>query len=85
MDERDMRADDQLLACTDRRLRKRDQAAATPYAIAGQDAAAEVEALRRESEVLRGIGQDILDEPVPQRLRDILRQSAPGDPDRPPR
>jgi hypothetical protein len=85
MDEPDTRADAQFPACIDRGMRKRDRAAASPYMMAGQDAAAEVEALRRESEVLMDISQDILEEPVPQRLRDILRQPLPGSAGRPSR
>jgi anti-sigma factor RsiW len=36
----------------------------------------EVEAMRRQQEALRQIGQEILDEPVPPRLRVILRRAS---------
>ena len=38
----------------------------------------EVEAMRRQQEALREIGQEILDEPVPPRLRIILQRGAPA-------
>lgn len=38
----------------------------------------EVEAMRRQHEALREIGQEILDEPVPPRLRIILQRGAPA-------
>ncbi len=36
----------------------------------------EVEAMRRQHEALREVGQEILDEPVPPRLRNILQRGA---------
>jgi hypothetical protein len=36
----------------------------------------------RESEILKDIGREILDEPVPERLRDLLRRSLSRNPDR---
>jgi hypothetical protein len=81
MAERD-RAADRLLAQIDRRWRRRGQGAAAPYTLAGPDSAAEIEAMLRESAVLKDIGREILDEPVPQRLRDLLRRALSRDPDR---
>lgn len=39
-------------------------------------AAAAVAALREQNAMLRGLGQEVLDEPVPERLRQVLRQPA---------
>lgn len=58
----------------DGRLNERDQAAVAAYLLAHPDAAAHVEMLRRQNEALRGIGQEILDEPVPARLLDVLNR-----------
>ena len=38
----------------------------------------QVEAMRRQQEALREIGQEILDEPVPPRLRIILQKLSPA-------
>ena len=81
MVERDRRAAASFLAQINRRWRRRGQAAAAPYTLAGPDADAEIEAVLREGEILKDIGREILDEPVPQRLRDVLRPLS-GDPDR---
>lgn len=44
----------------------------------GQPAlAAAVEQLRHDTDMLQAIGQEVLDEPVPERLRAVLRRSAP--------
>lgn len=60
----------------DGRLNERDQAAVAAYLLVHPDVAAEVEMLRRQNEALRGIGQEILDEPVPPWLRDVLSRHA---------
>jgi anti-sigma factor RsiW len=78
MAERDVLATDRLHAYIDGRLSDRDRAAVAAYLVAHPGIAAEVEALRRQSEILRGIGQSILDEPVPQRLRAMLPTAPPG-------
>jgi anti-sigma factor RsiW len=69
-------ADHKIQDYIDGRLDDRDQAAVAAYLLAHPDAAGHVEMLRRQNEALRGIGQEILDEPVPARLRDVLRQQA---------
>jgi anti-sigma factor RsiW len=73
----DVFATDRLHAYIDGRLSDRDRAALAAYLVAHPGIAAEVEALRRQSEILRGIGQSILDEPVPRRLREMLPTEPP--------
>jgi anti-sigma factor RsiW len=67
-------ADYRIQDYIDGRLDERDQALVATYLLAHPDVASKVETLRRQNEALRGIGQEILDEPVPARLRDVLRQ-----------
>jgi anti-sigma factor RsiW len=67
-------ADYRIQDYIDGRLDERDQALVATYLLAHPDVASKVETLRRQNEALKGIGQEILDEPVPARLRDVLRQ-----------
>jgi anti-sigma factor RsiW len=77
MVQHDVLAADRLQDYIDGHLSERDQAAVAAYLLARPGIAAEVEALRRQSEILRGIAQAMLDEPVPERLREMLRKRAP--------
>jgi anti-sigma factor RsiW len=70
--------DDQIQGYIDDRLKERDRAAVAAYLLANPAAAAEVETLRRQSEALKGVGQEVLDEPVPERLRNVLDQQNQG-------
>jgi anti-sigma factor RsiW len=74
MAEGDVLASEGIQRYIDGRLGERDRAVVAAYLRTHPAAAAEVEALRRQSEVLRQIGQDILSEPVPERLREVLRR-----------
>ena len=74
MVEHDILADHRIQDYIDGRLNDRDRATFAAYLLAHPEVAAEVEAVRRQNEVLRGIGQEILDEPVPARLREALYQ-----------
>jgi anti-sigma factor RsiW len=72
MAEHDVHTDHRIQDYVDGRLNERDRAAFAAYLLAHPEIAAEVDALRRQNEVMRGLGQEILDEPVPARLRDAL-------------
>jgi anti-sigma factor RsiW len=76
MADHEMLADDKIQDYIDGRLDDRDQAAVAAYLLAHPEAASHVEMLRRQNEALRGIGHEILDEPVPARLRNVLHQQA---------
>jgi anti-sigma factor RsiW len=43
-------------------------------------AASEIERLRRLDDALKGLGEEILEEPVPERLRDVVRRIEGGTP-----
>jgi anti-sigma factor RsiW len=77
-------ADHKIQDYIDGRLDERNQAVVAAYLLAHPDAASKVEMLRRQNEALRGIGQEILDEPVPARLRDVLHRQTlqPANPGR---
>jgi anti-sigma factor RsiW len=72
--DRDGLTDDQIQGYIDDRLNERDRAAVAAYLLGHPELAAEIETLRRQNEVLKGMGHEILDEPVPERLRSILRE-----------
>jgi anti-sigma factor RsiW len=74
MADHEILADHRVQDYIDGRLDERDQAVVAAYLLGHPDAASKVETLRRQNEALRGIGHEILDEPVPARLRDVLRQ-----------
>lgn len=73
MANRSVFTDRQLQDYVDGRLSERDRAAVAAFLLAHPHVAAEVEAVRRQSEALRALGHEILDEPVPERLRELLR------------
>jgi anti-sigma factor RsiW len=73
MVERNAFTDEQIQDYIDGRLRERDRAAMAAYLLAHPRVAADVDAVRRQSEALRALGQGVLDEPVPEHLRRILR------------
>jgi anti-sigma factor RsiW len=74
MVERNAFTDQQIQDYIDARLNERDRGAVTAYLLAHPRVAADVEAVRRQSEALRALGHAILDEPVPKHLRRILRE-----------
>lgn len=76
MADHEMLADDKIQDYIDGRLDDRGKAVVAAYLLAHPDVASHVEMLRRQNEALRGIGHEILDEPVPARLRNVLHQQA---------
>ena len=74
MVERNAFTDQQIQDYTDGRLNERDRGAVAAYLLAHPRVAADVEAVRRQSEALQALGHEILDEPVPEHLRRILRE-----------
>lgn len=68
----DILGDHKIQDYVDGRLSERDRAAFAANLLAHPEIASEVEALRRQNDILRGIGLEILDEPVPDRLREAL-------------
>jgi anti-sigma factor RsiW len=77
MVERDILSDDRIQDYIDERLSERERAAVAAHVLAHPASAARLEAWRRQTEMLRGLGHEILDEPVPPRMREILRPRAP--------
>lgn len=75
MVERSVFTDRQLQDYIDGRLSERDRATVAAYLLAHPDVAAEVDAVRRQNDALAALGQEILDEPIPERLRLALRQA----------
>jgi anti-sigma factor RsiW len=73
MVERSAFTDEQIQDYIDGRLSERDRATVAAYLLAHPRVAADVDAVRRQSEALRALGQEVLDEPVPEHLRRILR------------
>jgi anti-sigma factor RsiW len=76
MAERRILADDRFQDYIDGRLGDREQAVVAAYLLAHPEVASQVEMMRRQTEALRGIGQEILDEPIPDRLRTLLYGAA---------
>jgi anti-sigma factor RsiW len=70
----DILADHKIQDYVDGRLSEPDRAAFAAYLLTHREIGSQVEALRRQNDILRGIGHDILEEPVPNRLRDALYQ-----------
>ena len=71
-------SDEQIQDYIDGRLGVRELLAMTAYLFAHPKVASEIEALRRHNEALKRIGQEILDEPIPERLRNVLRRRPAG-------
>jgi anti-sigma factor RsiW len=67
--------EDQLNALIDDRLDPAERAAVLAVLARSPELTARVKALRRQHEALRGVGQEILHEPVPERLRSVLART----------
>ena len=74
MADRSIVDEDRIQDYIDDRLGERDRASVAAYLLAHPEIGVEVEKLRRQNEVLKAVGREILDEPVPDRLRAVLRQ-----------
>ncbi len=68
----DIVGDHKIQDYVDGRMNERDRAAFAAYLLAHPEVASEVEALRHQNDILRGIGHEILEEPIPDRLREAL-------------
>lgn len=66
--------DDELSEYVDGGLSEARRAEIADWLLENPKKAAEVERLRQLNEALRGLGAEILDEPVPDRLRDVVRR-----------
>ncbi len=75
MADRDILSEDRIQDYIDDRLSQRDRASVAAYLLAHPEVGADVEALRRQNEALKALGQEILDEPLPHRLLDALHQA----------
>lgn len=80
MTERSIIEEDRIQDYIDGRLNDRDRAGVAAYLLAHPEIGADVEKLRRQNEALKAIGQEILDEPVPERLRVALERQETPDP-----
>lgn len=67
-------ADEQIEDYISGRLSERERAQVATYLLGHPEVAAEIDVLRRQTEALRAIGQEILHEPVPERLLEVVRQ-----------
>ncbi|HEX3210758.1 MAG TPA: hypothetical protein VHQ91_15320 [Geminicoccaceae bacterium] len=65
-------SDEQIQAFVDGQLDGRDLAAVTAYLLDHPEVACEVETLRRQNDALKQIGHEVLNEPIPERLRVVL-------------
>lgn len=71
--------DDELSEYVDGGLSEERRAEIAAWLLENPKKAAEVERLRQLNDALRGLGAEILDEPVPSRLREVVRRSNPQD------
>ena len=78
-------SDDELQEFLDNRLDDQRRAEIAAYLQANPQKAAELDALRLQDEALRGLGADILNEPVPQRLTAAVRGAGEPSIPHPPR
>ena len=64
--------DEKIQDYIDGRLSERDEAAMAAYLIAHPEKAAEIQKLRQQTEALKGLGAEVLSEPIPERLRNVI-------------
>ena len=73
MADRDILDEDRIQDYIDDRLNEHDRANVAAFLLANPEIGAEVDQLRRQNETLKSVGREILEEPVPERLRSALR------------
>jgi anti-sigma factor RsiW len=78
MAERSAFQDPRLQDYVDDRLYARERAEVAAELEADPKLAADVEQIRRDGDLLRALAHDVLDEPVPERLRAVLRHQSPS-------
>lgn len=71
--------EDRIQDYIDDRLNERDRANVAAFLLANPEIGAEVDLLRRQNEALKSVGQEILEEPVPERLCSALRSPPEAD------
>lgn len=74
-------SEEKICDYVDGRLSKRDRAIVAAYLFANPEVGAEVSRLRLVNEMIAGLGQDRLDDPIPDRLIAVLGRkgdTAPG-------
>lgn len=64
--------DDEIQEYLDERLPPERKRVVESYLAAHPERAVEVRALMRQQQALRKLGSDILDEPIPERFKEIL-------------
>jgi anti-sigma factor RsiW len=67
-------SEEEIQEYIDGRLSAHRRSEVEAYLALRPERAAEVHALLRQQEALRRLGQEILNEPIPERLQDILRR-----------
>ena len=72
MAERPSISEDKIQDYIDGRLSEADEASMAAYLLAHPDLATEIQVLRQQNEALKGVGAEILNEPVPKRLTAVL-------------
>jgi anti-sigma factor RsiW len=72
--------DEELGEYADGGLSGRRRAEIEAWLLAEPQKALEIERLRRLNDALKGLGEEILEEPVPDRLRDVVRRVEGGTP-----
>jgi anti-sigma factor RsiW len=65
-------SDEQIQSYVDGQLGGRDLATVTAYLLNHPEVACKVETLRRQNDALKQIGHEVLNEPIPERLRVVL-------------
>ena len=70
-----MPTEEKILDFIDGRLSERDRALFAAYLITHPEIASEVNRLRLVDDMVRGVSQDVLDEPVPAHLLEIVRNA----------